>query len=64
MSEIIGGGVKKNLYTLSTVEQIGLKQSANALTAKNTCKAWSVISQYNDGSNCSNGMFFRGLDLK
>ncbi len=39
MSEIIGGGTKKILYTLSTVKQIGLKQSAKALTANNTCKA-------------------------
>ncbi len=39
MSEIIGGGVKKVLYTLSTLKRIGLKSSAKALRANNTCKA-------------------------
>ena len=34
----VGGGAKKVLYTLSTVARIGLKNSAKALTAKNTCK--------------------------
>jgi len=36
---IVGGGAKKVLYTLSTVKRIGLKKSAKALRAKNTCKA-------------------------
>ena len=36
---IIGGGAKKVLYTLKTVQKIGLKNSSKALTAKNTCKA-------------------------
>lgn len=39
MSKIVGGGPKKVLYTLNTVRQIGLKNSAKALGAKNTCKA-------------------------
>lgn len=39
MSEVIGGGAKKVLYTLNTVRRIGLKNSAKALNAKNTCKA-------------------------
>ena len=39
MKKIIGGGPKKVLYTLSAVKRIGLKNSAKALTAKNTCKA-------------------------
>ncbi|MCK5697963.1 MAG: FdhF/YdeP family oxidoreductase [Gammaproteobacteria bacterium] len=37
--EIVGGGLKKVLYTLNTVRKIGLKNSAKALTANNTCKA-------------------------
>ncbi|MFL3655179.1 MAG: FdhF/YdeP family oxidoreductase [Halioglobus sp.] len=39
MSNIVGGGPKKVLYTLNAVRRIGLKNSAKALTAKNTCKA-------------------------
>jgi len=39
MSEVVGGGAKKVLYTLNTVRRIGLKNSAKALNAKNTCKA-------------------------
>lgn len=39
MSEIVGGGPKKVLYTLNTVRRIGLKNSAKALKANNTCKA-------------------------
>lgn len=35
----IGGGFKKVLYTLQTVNRIGLKDSAKALTTNNTCKA-------------------------
>ena len=35
----VGGGPKKVLYTLGTVARIGLKNSAKALTANNTCKA-------------------------
>lgn len=36
---IVGGGVKKILYTLKTVRQIGIRKSAKALKGKNTCKA-------------------------
>lgn len=39
MSEIIGGGAAKILYTLKTVRRIGLKNSAKALSAHNACKA-------------------------
>lgn len=39
MTEIVGGGAKKILYTLKMAKRIGLKKSAKALTAKNTCKA-------------------------
>ena len=39
MNKIVGGGPKKVLYTLNAVRRIGLKNSAKALTAKNTCKA-------------------------
>ncbi len=36
---IVGGGPKKVLYTLQTLARIGLKDSAKALKANNTCKA-------------------------
>ncbi|TVP53789.1 MAG: histidine kinase [Halomonadaceae bacterium] len=39
MSDVIGGGGKKVLYTLSTVRRIGLLNSAKALKARNACKA-------------------------
>ncbi len=39
MTQIVGGGAKKILYTLNTVRRIGLLQSAKALTANNACKA-------------------------
>ncbi|WP_439106850.1 FdhF/YdeP family oxidoreductase [Congregibacter sp.] len=39
MSEIVGGGAKKVLYTLNTVRRMGLANSAKALRAKNACKA-------------------------
>lgn len=39
MVQTVGGGPKKVLYTLDTVRRIGLKNSAKALSAKNTCKA-------------------------
>ncbi|MGI1679245.1 MAG: FdhF/YdeP family oxidoreductase [Cellvibrionaceae bacterium] len=39
MKNTVGGGAKKVLYTLNTVRRIGLKNSAKALTANNTCKA-------------------------
>ncbi|MEQ1931378.1 MAG: FdhF/YdeP family oxidoreductase [Parvularculaceae bacterium] len=35
----VGGGVKKVLYTLATVQRIGVGNAAKALTSKNTCKA-------------------------
>ncbi len=35
----IGGGAKKVLYTLQTAQRIGLKNTARALRANNTCKA-------------------------
>jgi molybdopterin-dependent oxidoreductase alpha subunit len=37
--DIVGGGVKKVLYTLNTVRRIGLLNSAKALSSNNTCKA-------------------------
>ena len=39
VEETVGGGTKKVLYTLQTVRRIGLKNSARALKARNTCKA-------------------------
>ena len=39
MRKVVGGGPKKVLYTLNAVRRIGAKNSAKALTAKNTCKA-------------------------
>jgi molybdopterin-dependent oxidoreductase alpha subunit len=35
----IGGGAKKVLYTLSTVQRMGVGKAAKALTSKNACKA-------------------------
>ena len=39
VSKAVGGGVKKVLYTLRTVQRIGLARSAKALNSKNACKA-------------------------
>lgn len=39
MKKIVGGGPKKVLYTLQTVQRMGLANSAKALRARNTCKA-------------------------
>ncbi|MFT6102872.1 MAG: molybdopterin-dependent oxidoreductase alpha subunit [Candidatus Endobugula sp.] len=39
MKTVVGGGVKKVLYTLNTIKRIGLEQSAKALRANNACKA-------------------------
>src|SRR5689334_19870273 len=35
----IGGGAKKVLYTLSTVQRMGVAKAAKALTSHNACKA-------------------------
>ena len=37
-----GGGTKKILYTLATVQKIGVAKAAKALTAHNTCKACAL----------------------
>jgi molybdopterin-dependent oxidoreductase alpha subunit len=37
--QAIGGGAKKVLYTLQTVQRIGVGKAAKALTSHNTCKA-------------------------
>ena len=37
--QTVGGGVKKVLYTLQTVQRIGIAKSAKALNSKNACKA-------------------------
>ena len=39
MKPPVGGGPKKVLYTLRTVQRMGLANSAKALRARNTCKA-------------------------
>ncbi len=36
---IVGGGMKKVLYTLQTVREIGVSPSTKALLSRNTCKA-------------------------
>lgn len=36
---IVGGGGKKILYALQTLQKIGFRQSAKALSSNNTCKA-------------------------
>ena len=38
-AKAIGGGPKKILYALATAQRIGLKNTAKALKANNTCKA-------------------------
>ncbi|MEM7611685.1 MAG: FdhF/YdeP family oxidoreductase [Pseudomonadota bacterium] len=38
----VGGGAKKVLYTLQTVQRIGITRAAKALGAKNTCKACAL----------------------
>lgn len=37
--ETVGGGVKKILYALQTIQRIGLLDSKKALSSNNTCKA-------------------------
>ncbi len=37
--QIVGGGTKKVLYTLRTVQRMGVRKATKALTAKNACKA-------------------------
>ncbi|MBU2887842.1 FdhF/YdeP family oxidoreductase [Gilvimarinus agarilyticus] len=37
--KIVGGGPKKVLYTLKTIQRIGLANSAKALKSRNACKA-------------------------
>lgn len=39
MKDIVGGGPKKVLYTLQTLQRIGLRESGKALKSHNTCKA-------------------------
>lgn len=38
----VGGGANKILYTLNTVQRIGVRKAAKALTAHNTCKACAL----------------------
>ncbi len=42
VSDTVGGGAKKVLYTLETMRQIGVRQTTKALTAHNTCKACAL----------------------
>lgn len=37
--QTVGGGVKKILYAMQTINQIGIKKASKALNSKNTCKA-------------------------
>lgn len=37
--QTVGGGLKKVLYTLQTVQRIGITRSAKALNSRNACKA-------------------------
>ncbi|WP_262695340.1 FdhF/YdeP family oxidoreductase [Kordiimonas aquimaris] len=41
-SPIVGGGVKKVIYTLNTVRKMGVKKAAKALNSNNTCKACAL----------------------
>lgn len=38
----VGGGMKKVLYTLRTVQRIGISKAGKALRSKNTCKACAL----------------------
>ena len=38
-SELVGGGLKKVLYTLNKVRSIGVRRAGKALRSNNTCKA-------------------------
>ncbi len=40
--EIVGGGVKKVLYTLNTVRRMGTMKAAKALSSNNACKACAL----------------------
>lgn len=39
---IVGGGMKKVLYTLNTVRKMGARKAAKALNSNNTCKACAL----------------------
>ena len=39
---VVGGGVKKVLYTLNTVRKMGVQKTAKALNSHNTCKACAL----------------------
>ncbi len=39
---VVGGGVKKVIYTLNTVRKMGVKKAAKALNSHNTCKACAL----------------------
>ena len=39
---IVGGGMKKVLYTLRTVQRMGLKNTSKAMSSKNACKACAL----------------------
>lgn len=39
---IVGGGVKKVLYTLNTVRKMGVQKATKALNSNNTCKACAL----------------------
>lgn len=39
---VVGGGIKKVLYTLNTVRKMGVKKAAKALNSHNTCKACAL----------------------
>ena len=39
---VVGGGVKKVIYTLNTVRKMGVKKAAKALNSNNTCKACAL----------------------
>ena len=41
-SQTVGGGMKKVLYTLRTVQRIGISKAGKALRSKNTCKACAL----------------------
>ncbi len=57
-SENVGGGVKKILYALQTLRQIGITRASKALNSKNACKACGLgMGGQNGGMTDEQGAF-------
>ena len=56
--QTVGGGVKKVLYTLNTVRNMGVKNAGKALNSNNTCKACALgMGGQGGGMTNENGDF-------